>query len=204
MDNTLPTEPSLSDAELRILRLLVGRASRSRFDFASSSSDGGRTCVVDREPLLTRTDFRRAGLPVPPPPDDGHFWFVVLFIECGLIRFEQLCQYFWQRYCPLWLVDLGPFAQTFALTGSFGALRPFWGAMPPKRILPFEGHDTSRPSYIYSRFLHGVDSPAGHSNISLPLPSPCCAHPPGPESELRALQSFPLLIALGGFAPLLR
>ena len=62
----------------------------------------------------------------------------------------------------------------------------------------------SRPSYIYSRFFHGVDSPASHSNISLPLPSPCCAHPPGPESELRTLQSFPLLIALGGFAPLLR
>ena len=93
MDNNqiLPPEPplsdaELSDAELRILRLLVERAAQSGFDFAAHQSRwGGRPFTVERSPLLQRRDFEAAGLapPVNPEENFGSGWLELLVL--GLI-----------------------------------------------------------------------------------------------------------------------
>ena len=140
MDNNqiLPPEPPLSDAELRILRLLVERAAQSGFDFGAHQSKwgGGRPFTVERTPLLQRRDFEAAGLAPPVDPEDnfGLDW-PLLLVPCLLIlwgigTFAVNCGPGADQLCPELV------SQTFATAASVGHLRPQATAavMAPKTL----------------------------------------------------------------------
>ena len=59
------------------------RAAQSGFDFAPSSSSR-EACLVNREPLLSAGDFRKAGLTPLRAPDDGNFGLILILLVVGL------------------------------------------------------------------------------------------------------------------------
>ena len=137
MDNNqiLPPEPALSDAELRILRLLVERAAQSGFDFGAHQSKwgGGRPFTVERSPLLQRRDFEAAGLapPVNPEENFGSGWLELLraWPHHPLGHWHFCCQ-LWPRIdqlCPELV------SQTFAKAASVGH---FWPQATPAVMAP--------------------------------------------------------------------
>ena len=134
-------KPPLTDGEVRLLRLLLQRATRSRtgFGLGPLREDQGDFCptpvTVDRSPLFSRRDFVNAGVPVPPVEND-HFTDFILFLVVGLLILWGIA------LLPLSLADRQLCKETSEghhppIEGLLWSLR-----MPPKGSMTF-GHSTS-------------------------------------------------------------
>ena len=89
MEQNFAQEPPLTEGEVRLLRLLLQRASRPGLDFGFSLHGRGsqdfcpEPLHVDRRPLLSPQDFEAAGVPFPEQPGHnfgsfGNFFFLLV------------------------------------------------------------------------------------------------------------------------------
>ena len=101
MEQNFAQEPPLTEGEVRLLRLLLQRASLPEFDFGLLPQGRGsqdfcpEPIHVGRRPLLSPQDFEAAGVPLPEQPgrNFGNFGNFVFFLVVGLFALWLLATF---------------------------------------------------------------------------------------------------------------